>query len=68
MNSFFIQFLRETKPNLVPAWTPPIARQYVKATVQVESMADLDRNPEAAERYEMLIRRPYARWKNQHPD
>lgn len=64
----FVRFLNETKPNVVPTWTPELARRYVKATVRVESMADLDRNADAAARYETLIRKPFGRWRYQHPD
>lgn len=66
-NSNFVRFLEETRPHIVPRWTPELARRYVKATIQVESMADLDRNQDAATRFENLIQKPYHRWRYQHP-
>lgn len=63
----FIQFLKETKPNLRKSWTPEDARRYAKALIKVESLGDLDRDAAAAERYQQLVRRPFDRWQNQAP-
>jgi hypothetical protein len=62
----FVQYLKETKPNLAQ-WSPENARKYGKSLAKVESLADLDRDPAAVERYLELVRRPYDRWAHQDP-
>lgn len=63
----FVQFLKETKPNLVKSWTPEVARKYAKGLIGVESLSDLDRDRGAAQRFETLIKQPYERWAHQDP-
>jgi hypothetical protein len=66
-NPIFVRWLQETKGTLVKQWTPELARQYTKKVVQIESLADLDRDQAAVKRFNDEIRRPYERWKNQEP-
>lgn len=62
-----VRWLTETKRQLVKEWTPEVARQYIKSVCKVESLSDLDRNPEAVKRYNEEIARPYDRWYRQEP-
>lgn len=45
-----------------PPWTADRARRWVKWRVRIPSLADLDRDEEAAERFHELIRKPFAEW------
>lgn len=63
----FVQYLKETKPNLVKTWTPEIARQYAKRLIEVESLGDLDRDRAAVERFQNLVRKPFDKWHYQTP-
>lgn len=63
----FVRFLTETKAHIRKTWTVELARVYAKQVVGVESLSELDRSTEAAQRFEELIRRPYARWQEQAP-
>lgn len=66
-SDIFVRWLRETKGTLVKEWTGDLAKQYVKQVIKVESLSDLDRDPEAVKRYQAEIYRPYERWRYQHP-
>lgn len=66
-SAIFLRWLRETKGNLVREWTTELARQYAKQVIKVESLSDLDRDPEAVKRFHENIRRPYERWYRQEP-
>lgn len=63
----FVRWLKETKGSLVKDWTQELARQYAKQVIKVESLSDLDRDPEAVKRFHENIRRPYERWYRQEP-
>lgn len=63
----FIQFLKETKPHLIANWTPELAKVYAKNLIKVESLADLDRDAAAAERFRQCIGRPFDCWRWQYP-
>lgn len=75
-NSLFLQWLSETVrvgsgSNLVPAdwWArEDHAARWMRYVCNIESRADLDRNPEAAQRFHDLVRRPYADWSNMRED
>lgn len=62
-----MQFLKETKPNLVKEWDPETAKRYVKSLIAVESFSLLDRDPAAAQRYDQMVWRPFRRWAHQEP-
>lgn len=63
INEKFIQYVRETV-NLKPGTevNAELARRWVKHRLQIESLGDLDHNPEKAKLFHQVIRRPYARW------
>lgn len=63
----FVRYLTETRAGLVKKWTPELARKYVKSILKLESLSELDRNADAARRFEEEIRRPYNRWSTQEP-
>lgn len=63
----FVRYLQETRPKLAAKWTPELAKRWVKSEINVESLSQLDRESAAAGRFEMQIRRPYARWSEQEP-
>jgi hypothetical protein len=63
----FVRYLQETKATLVKEWTSEKARTYAKGLMKVESLSDLDRDPEAVKRYRELVQRPYDRWFRQEP-
>jgi hypothetical protein len=63
----FVRYLAETKPTLVKEWSGDKARVYAKKLIKVESLSDLDRDPEAVRRFHELIRKPYDRWYRQEP-
>jgi hypothetical protein len=65
--ALFLRYLQETKATLVKEWTSEKARLYAKNVMKVESLSDLDRDPEAAKRFHQLIRRPYDMWYRQEP-
>jgi hypothetical protein len=66
-NGRFLQYLRETRPNLVRTWDAETAKKYVKHLIKVESLSDLDRDAEAAKRFQDQVRKPFERWEYQHP-
>lgn len=64
----FVRYLQETKSTLIKRpWTAELARRWAKHEIKVESLSQLDRDPEAFQRFEVQIRKPYARWSNQEP-
>lgn len=65
-SAIFVRFLEETKPNLVPKWNSQKAREYVKSYMKVQSLSELDHDPEAARRWEK-VRQAYDKWYRQEP-
>jgi hypothetical protein len=63
----FVRYLQETKSHIRKEWTKDLARAYAKHVVGVESLSELDRSGEAAQRYHDQIRRPFLRWQEQAP-
>lgn len=43
-------------------WTPDLAKRYVKHTLHIESLSDLDRDDEAADGFHATFRIPYLNW------
>lgn len=75
-NELFIQWLAETvflgtsKERRPAEWWRKgdhVAR-WVRWVCKVESRSELDRRPEAAERFHRLIRHPYSEWRNVRED
>lgn len=65
-SAIFVRFLKETKAELVPQWTSDKAREYVKSYLKVQSLSELDRDPDARRRWEK-VRQAYDRWYRQEP-
>lgn len=63
--NMFVRYLEETQAGVVKQWTPELARRWVKREIQVESLSELDQNKAAYERFERIIRKPFARWNHQ---
>ncbi|WP_244110758.1 hypothetical protein [Burkholderia gladioli] len=45
--------------------TPDNAAEYVRTICEVESRRELATDPEAAQRFETLVRRPFVAWRRQ---
>lgn len=64
----FVQYLKEKSDwtkRLARAgreWTPDLAKSYVKFRLKIESLSDLDRNPEKLKEFHQIIRRPFEKW------
>lgn len=58
----FHRWLQSIQPGAV---NEDIAKQFILITCQVKSRNDLDRDPDASERFHNLIRLPYLAWKAQ---
>lgn len=59
----FVRYIRETvrfREGVVI--TPDVAKRYVKDRLGIESLSDLDRDPDKARLFHEVIRRPFARW------
>ena len=77
MISLFLHYLAENiqlpdqKTRPVAWWDKPgedhVAR-YIRWVCQIESRADLDLNPKAAEIFHERIRRPYSEWRGTSED
>lgn len=65
-SALFVRFLEETKPNLVPQWNSQKAREYVKSYLKVQSLSELDNDPEKARRWQK-VRSAFERWNHQEP-
>jgi hypothetical protein len=61
-SQMFVQYLREQKKDAGIIWDSKNARIYVKQVLGIESMSDLDANPEKAKLFHEKIRKPYANW------
>lgn len=68
-SNMFVRWCVETKKGLIgrATWTPEVARRWAKHEIGVESLSQLDRDPAARERFEALVRKPYAKWNVQEP-
>lgn len=64
----YVRWFQEMKSGLVKQWTPELTRRYTKQILEVESLSELDRDPQAMKRYFDKISRPYMRWAEQDPD
>jgi hypothetical protein len=66
LNPRFVQFLAEkaTRPAWMEGktWDADTAHKFIKYVTKVESLGDLDRMPEAAQRFHDWIRKPFARF------
>lgn len=60
----FLAYLADiTQGSPTEAW----AADFIRSQCGIQSRADLDHNPEAAEAFHETIRKPYAKWLDQHP-
>lgn len=70
-STLFCNYLRERCAYTVTLrkkgrdWTPDSARGYVKWLIGVTSLSDIDWDTSAAERFHVLVRKPFARYNGQ---
>ncbi len=64
-SEMFVRYLTEMKSHIRSSWDAKQARDYVKGVLEIESLSDLDRNPEKARAFHEQVRKPYARWNQQ---
>lgn len=60
----FVQYLTEMRP--IKSWTPANAKDYVKMVLEIESLSELDHNPQKQAAFHEQIRKPYANWNGAH--
>ena len=61
----FLEYAKSLAPGRRDNWTTQRARDWVKYTIGVESLAEIDSNPAALERYHRLVRIPFDLWQHQ---
>ncbi len=57
----FLAYAKSQGPNR-EGWDSARAREWAKYVMQVESLADIDKDPAALMRFERLVRKPFAEW------
>lgn len=58
----FQRYAQAVAPNI----RPDRVRDWAKWTMKVESLSELDSDPQALARFHELVRRPFAAWSEQH--